>query len=144
MGLRENLAEAWAEKRRLDSAAVESDKIIAAKFPKLWQSLSKKIEDDLADYNHRYGSSSGQAAFGSSAQMFTVKRESHPGFILTASYTTPRVINVQRHVKGQVHPIEDYIDVRLESNGELYLSYNGEHIDEGDASNLLLFRHLKP
>jgi hypothetical protein len=42
----------------------------------------------------------------------------------------------------QVHPIEDYIDVRLAPNGELYLSYNGEHID--DASNLLLFRHLKP
>jgi hypothetical protein len=144
VGLGENLAEAWAEKRRMEAAASENNKIIAAKFPKLWQSFRKKVENDIAEYNHHYGSS-GQVAFISpSAEMFGAKRESHPGFSLIVSYKTPQVINIQRHMKGQVTPIEDYIDVGIAPNGGLYLSYNGEHIDEDDASNLLLFRHLKP
>ena len=48
VGLRENL-EAWAEKRRMEAAAPENNKIIAAKFPKLWQSLRKKVEDSYRE-----------------------------------------------------------------------------------------------
>jgi hypothetical protein len=54
VGLFENLQEAYQEKRQMESAAAETNKIIAAKFPKLWQSLSKKVEHDIKEYNHRY------------------------------------------------------------------------------------------
>jgi hypothetical protein len=105
VGLPENLAEAWAEKRRMEAAASENNKIVVARFPKLGQSLRKEVEDDISEYNHHYGSSGQVAFFSPSAQTFAAKRA---------------------------------------PNGDLHLSYNGEYIDENDASNLLLFRHLKP
>jgi len=84
----------------MEAAAPENNKIIAAKFPKLWQSLRKKVEDDVAEYNHHHGSS-GQVAFiSASAETFGAKRESHPGFSLVVSYNTLQVINIQRHMKG--------------------------------------------
>jgi len=61
------------------------------------------------------------------------------------SYTTPNVINLQPTIKEQKpNVIQDYTDVRLGPDGDEYLSYNGEHIDNEDTSNLLLYRHLKP
>ncbi len=98
VGLLENLAEAFEEKRRSETAATDTAQIIAAKFPKLWQSLAKTVENDVTEYNRRYPNS--KVGFVSSSQ--------------------------------------------LAKDGQLYLRYNGEHIDEPEVSNLLLYRHLSP
>jgi hypothetical protein len=144
VGLFENLDEAFREKRRADAASAEDRRVIAAKFPKLWQALRQRVEDAAAEYNRRYPSS-GTAAFTSTGdQMFSVKREHHPPFILIVSYTTPQVINIQRKSKGQHHPEEDYVDVRLDPDGDLSMWYNGERQEEEEVLNLFLYPHLKP
>ena len=143
MGLFENLDAAFREKRRAEASGAEDRRVIAAKFPKLWQSLRQRVQDAVTNYNRRYPSS-GEAFTSTGDQTFSVKRESHPPFILIVSYTTPQVINIQRKGKGQQHPEEDYIDVRLDLDGDLFLYYNGERKEEEDVLNLLLYPHLKP
>ena len=82
MSLMENLETVYDEKRRIESTSVEDDRIIAAKFPKLWDELRQQVEKDLAEYNHRFN---GRVDFLKTGdQMFGAKRESYPGSFSTS------------------------------------------------------------